>query len=184
MIVGLGNPGPEYRGTRHNVGFDVVDLLAERHRIKLNENKHRARYGVGTLEGEAVALVKPMTYMNRSGEAVSAIAKAYGVVPAQILVITDDLDLPVGKLRMKPKGSAGGHNGHRSIIASLGTTEYPRIKIGIGSVDKQATVDHVLSPFHPDERDVIRRLLERSADGVAVLLREGLERAISAVNSD
>jgi PTH1 family peptidyl-tRNA hydrolase len=182
MIVGLGNPRPEYRGTRHNVGFEVVDLLSERHRIKLDENKHRARYGIGLIEGEPVALVKPMTYMNRSGEAVVAIAKSYGIEPAKILVITDDLDLPVGRLRMKPKGSAGGHNGHRSIIASLGTTEYPRIKIGIGSVDKQATVDHVLGPFHPDERDTIRLLLAQSADGVAVWLRDGMERAISTVN--
>lgn len=181
MIVGLGNPGPEYARTRHNVGFDVIDALAARHRIKLTERKHRANYGVGSLGGVGVVLVKPMTFMNLSGQAVAPIARVYGIPPERILVIADDLDLDVGRVRLKPKGGAGGHNGHKSIIAALGTQEYPRLKIGIGKADE--TVDHVLSTFHPDERAVIERAIERCVEGVEAVLSDGLEKGISRVNA-
>jgi len=147
IVVGLGNPGPEYRGTRHNVGFDVVDLLAERHKIKLDKSKHRSRYGIGVVGDTTVLLVKPLTYMNLSGQAVAPLAREHGIKPERILVVADDLDMKVGRVRLKPKGSAGGHNGHKSLIASLGTQEYPRLKIGIGSVDRTETIDHVLGAF-------------------------------------
>lgn len=153
MIVGLGNPGAEYRGTRHNVGFAVVDLLAERHSIKMARGRQRALVGTGSIDGHSVALVKPLTFMNLSGQAVAPLARTFGVKPSRILVVADDLDLPLGKLRLRSKGSSGGHNGHKSIMASLQTDDYPRIKIGIDSVDRHATIEHVLSTFGREERE-------------------------------
>jgi PTH1 family peptidyl-tRNA hydrolase len=184
LIVGLGNPGAEYRGTRHNVGFEVLDLLADRHRIKLDKSKHQARYGLGAIGDTTVALIRPLTYMNLSGRAVAPFAREFGISPANILVITDDLDLAVGRVRLKPKGSAGGHNGHKSLIASLETTEYPRIKIGIGSVDRNETVDHVLGSFTGDERQRIASALAMAADGAEVCVQDGLERAMNRINEN
>lgn len=181
MIVGLGNPGPEYAHTRHNVGFDVVELLASRHRVKVSIAKHQAVYGVGVIGGVAVALVKPLTFMNNSGRAVSPLARGFGLTPERVLVVADDLDLEMGRLRLKPKGGSGGHNGHKSIIEHLGTQEYPRLKLGIGRPG-DATIDHVLSKFHPEDRVDAERMIARAADGCESVLREGLERAISIVN--
>ncbi|MGV3615445.1 MAG: aminoacyl-tRNA hydrolase [Fimbriimonas sp.] len=182
IVVGLGNPGPEYKGTRHNVGFDVIERLAERHRIKLDRSKHQARYGVGSIGGTSVVLVKPLTYMNLSGRAVAPLAKEYSLAPERILVVADDLDLVTGRVRLKPKGSAGGHNGHKSLIQALGTQDYPRLKIGIGSVDRSQTVDHVLGAFKGDERDIIVRALERSVEGVERVVEYGLESGLNFVN--
>ena len=134
LIVGLGNPGPEYRGTRHNLGFELIDRLAELHKIKLDKSKHRARFGLGAIDGHPVALVKPMTYVNLSGQAVAPLMRDFRLKPERVLVVADETDLHLGRIRLKPKGSAGGHNGHKSLIASLQTTEYPRLRIGIGRV--------------------------------------------------
>lgn len=182
MIVGLGNPGGEYKGTRHNVGFDVIEKLAERHRIKLDQSKHQARYGVGRIGDVTVLLVKPLTFMNLSGRAVAPLAREKEITPDRVLVVADDLDLAVGRVRLKPKGSAGGHNGHKSLIASLGTQEYPRLKIGIGSVDRNQTVDHVLGAFRGEERDKVHEAIARACDGVEAIMREGLETALSRIN--
>ena len=182
LIVGLGNPGPEYRGTRHNVGFEAIDRIAERHRIKLDKSKHSARYGIGVIDGTTVAIVKPLTFMNLSGRSVAPLMREFGLKPEQVLAIADDLDLVVGRVRLKPKGSAGGHNGHKSLIQLLGTQDYPRIKIGIGSVDRDSTVDHVLGPFNPEERSVIDAALTRTVLGVETLVHSGLERALNVVN--
>jgi PTH1 family peptidyl-tRNA hydrolase len=182
MVVGLGNPGPEYRGTRHNVGFEAIERLADKHRIKIDRSKHQARLGVGTIGSTTVLLVKPLTYMNLSGRAVALLAKEYGLKPERILVVADDLDLVTGRVRLKPKGSAGGHNGHKSLIQSLGTQEYPRLKIGIGSVDRSETIDHVLGAFKGDERDTIARALERAVEGIERLVEQGLEPALNFVN--
>jgi peptidyl-tRNA hydrolase, PTH1 family len=177
LIVGLGNPGAEYRGTRHNVGFDVIEEVAKRHKIKLDKSRNRALTGAGRIDGTPVLLVKPLTYMNLSGQAVAPIAKANGVKPERVLVIADDLDLSLAKVRLKMKGSAGGHNGHKSIIGSLGTQEYPRIKIGIGASRKGQTIDHVLSPFLPDEREEVSSALQTAADMVEALLTRGEQHA-------
>lgn len=182
MIVGLGNPGGEYAGTRHNVGFMAIDRLAERVRIKLDKSKHRARFGLGTLDDTPVILVKPLTYMNLSGQAVAPLAREYGLKPDRILVIADELDLPVGKLRMRLKGGPGGHNGHRSLIASLGTQEYPRIRIGIGKVDKSETLDHVLGTFNPDEKVTVSQLIDRTCEVCSVLVTQGPDRALGFAN--
>ncbi len=181
MVVGLGNPGGEYKGTRHNVGFEVVDMLAEKHRIKLDRSKHRARFGLGMIGETPVLLVKPLTFMNLSGQAVAPLAREFGLKPEQILVLADDLDLALGRNRLKPKGSAGGHNGHKSLIHSLGTQDYPRLKIGIGSSDGQ-TIDHVLGSFGRDERDVIAEALKRAVRGVQAVIERGVEAGMNEVN--
>lgn len=181
LIVGLGNPGPEYARTRHNLGFAVVDELARRHGIRVDQRKHRAVYGVGEVRGTVVVIAKPMTFMNLSGQAVAPLARSYGLGPDRVLVVSDDLDLEVGRVRMKPKGGAGGHNGHKSIIAALGTQEYPRLKIGVGKGSE--AVEHVLGGFRPDERAAIDAAIVQAADGVETLLTEGLDIAISRTNS-
>ncbi len=183
MVVGLGNPGPEYRGTRHNVGFEVVDRLAEKYRIKLDRSKHRARFGIGLIQETPVLLVKPLTYMNLSGQAVAPLAREYSLEPAKILVVADDLDLPLGRNRLRAEGSSGGHNGHKSLIASLGTQAYPRLKIGIGSVNRSQTIDHVLGAFTGEERDEALDALKRATEGVERVLQDGVDRATESINS-
>ncbi|RYG45449.1 aminoacyl-tRNA hydrolase [bacterium] len=182
IIVGLGNPGPEYRGTRHNVGFDVIDLLAQKHKIKLDRSKHKAKYGLGMIDGTPVLLVKPLTFMNLSGQAVAPFLREHGVKPDRLLVVADDLDLVLGRVRIKPKGSAGGHNGHRSIIALVGTEDYPRLKIGIGSVDKSKTIHHVLGSFKPDERVVAKEAIDISIDAIERIVGTSLEHGMELVN--
>ncbi|HSI74046.1 MAG TPA: aminoacyl-tRNA hydrolase [Fimbriimonas sp.] len=182
MIVGLGNPGPEYKGTRHNVGFDAIDLLAERNKIKLDRGAQQARTGTGLINGHAVLLVKPLTFMNNSGRSVAPLSRSTGIPPEKILVIADDLDLTCGRTRLKPKGGAGGHNGHKSIIASIGTEEYPRIKIGIGSVDRGQTIDHVLGKFDPEERSDINVAIDRTVKGIEVAIEQGIEAAMTIIN--
>jgi peptidyl-tRNA hydrolase, PTH1 family len=180
MIVGLGNPGPQYARTRHNVGFEVVDLLADRHKVKVNIGRKQALIAELEIFGVGVALVKPLTFMNLSGRAVKELAAGYGIKPEDILVVTDDLDLATGVLKMKPKGSSGGHNGHKSIISSLGSEEYPRIKIGIGKAGE--TIDHVLGRFDPEDRAAIDRVLVAAADGAEAWVADGTERAMNRVN--
>lgn len=183
LVVGLGNPGPEYRGTRHNIGFELIDRLSERHKIKLDRSKHQARYGTGTLFDTSVVLVKPLTFMNLSGRSVAPLMREYGLSPDRVLVVADDTDLQPGRVRLRAEGSAGGHNGHKSLIQSLGTHTYPRLKIGIGRTAKDATIDHVLGPFHPDERPDIEAALRRSEAGIDTLFARGIEAAMNEVNS-
>lgn len=180
--MGLGNPGPQYKGTRHNVGFEVIDQLAERHKIKLDRSKHQARYGIGMIGSTPVVLMKPLTFMNLSGRSVAPMAKEHGIKPEQILAIADDLDLTTGRVRLRAKGSAGGHNGHKSLIALLGTEEYPRLKIGIGSVDRHETIDHVLGTFTPEERADIKDAIQRAREAVETVLESGVEAAMNRVN--
>ena len=182
MVVGLGNPGAEYDRTRHNVGFEVLDRIAERHRIKLSTFRHKARYATWEHAGKAVLVVKPMAFMNRSGEPVAAIVRRYGLRPGSVLVVADDLDLPVGQVRMKPKGGSGGHKGHSSIAQALGTEEYPRIKIGIDKAG--GAVDHVLSRFTPTERGQIDAAVEKAWKTCELFVEEGLDAAMNACNSD
>lgn len=181
IFVGLGNPGPEYRGTRHNIGFEVIDALAEAHRLKIDRAKHNARYCQADLEGFGVLLVKPLTFMNLSGQSVAAFARDFKVAPSNIVVIADDLDLKTGFTRMRLQGGHGGHNGHRNIIDKLGTQEYPRIRIGIGRGDEQ-TVNHVLGGFKPDERVAIEHAVKRAVEGCQRILTDGADRAMHWLN--
>lgn len=182
LIVGLGNPGPEYSGTRHNIGFEVIDAVAEKHGIKLDKAKHKSRYGLGVIEGSGVCLVKPMTFMNLSGQAVAPLLKEHRLQPDRLLIIADELDLPLGRLQLKPKGGAAGHNGHKSVKALIGTEEYPRLRFGIDSSRKEETIDFVLSKFHPEERVDIQQLLKKAVRGIEVLVEQGFERAQNVVN--
>lgn len=152
IIIGLGNPGKQYEKTRHNIGFEVIDDLSRAWGIELNQAKHKGLYGVGHVNGERVLLLKPLTYMNLSGESISAVMNFFKVEVDDIVILYDDLDMPVGKVRLRQKGSAGGHNGIKSTIAHLGTQEFNRIRIGIGRPEGQrAITDYVLGRFTAEE---------------------------------
>ena len=187
VVAGLGNPGERHRLTRHNVGFRVVDLLADRWGLT---GQGRVRDGAARLEvqlsdpEERVLLVKPMKYMNRSGGPVRAALRQTGADPVEdLLVVTDDVDLPLGRLRLRREGSAGGHNGLRDIIASLGSNEFHRLRVGIGRPGaSRVTVDHVLATFKPGERELATESIAAAADAVETWLRDGVEAAMNEFN--
>lgn len=182
LIVGLGNPGPEYAHTRHNVGFDVIDLICQQEKAKLTTRKHRAVYGPVRVAETEVVLMKPLTYMNLSGQAISPLLRELGLKPDKLLIITDDLDLPTGKIRIRAKGSHGGHNGHRSIQSTLATQDYPRIKIGIGKASDKPTVDHVLTRFNPDDQAVINDVFDTCIRAVEKIVTDGVLIAMNEFN--
>ncbi|MCS6770555.1 MAG: aminoacyl-tRNA hydrolase [Kiritimatiellae bacterium] len=183
LIVGLGNPGREYEGTRHNVGFDVVDELARRLGLSFRKSwRFTGELAEGMLEGCALLLFKPSTFMNRSGEAVAPLVRKKGIAPADLIVAVDDVDLPLGRLRLRKSGGAGGHNGLKSLIAHLGTEAFPRVRIGIGRDAERDTVEHVLGRFGSTERPVIEEAIRRAADAIAVALREGWDQAMNRFN--
>lgn len=165
LIIGLGNPGKDYEKTRHNIGFEVIDVLADKWNIPLNQAKHKGLYGVGYVNGEKVILLKPMTYMNLSGESVRAVIDFFKVNVEDIVVLYDDLDLAVGKVRLRQKGSAGGHNGIKSIISHLGTDQFNRIRIGISRPEGGMSVtNHVLGRFKAEEWVEIQPILEKCSE--------------------
>jgi PTH1 family peptidyl-tRNA hydrolase len=183
LIIGLGNPGSKYETTRHNVGFMVIDLIADMLNADFKTTKHRALVAEGRLDGEKVLLVKPQTFMNLSGEAVLAIQSWFKLSPQDVIVIYDDLDLAVGRLRIREKGSAGGQKGMASIIKLLGTEEIMRIKIGIGRppADWQAA-DYVLSVFSDEEWEVLQELLPKAAKAALLLAKGNLNEAMNMYN--
>jgi PTH1 family peptidyl-tRNA hydrolase len=185
LIVGLGNPGPEYRDTRHNVGFKVVDALAERWRVSDSwREKFEALHIKTSVGDEAVILAKPLTFMNLSGQAVVGLSGFYKIDPSDILVISDDVALPVGRLRARRDGSAGGQNGLKSIIQSLATQAFPRLRVGVGRGDtRRDLADHVLGRFEADERETVSAAVLRAADASEVFLSEGIERVMSVFNA-
>ncbi|MBY5034050.1 aminoacyl-tRNA hydrolase [Streptococcus gallolyticus] len=174
MIVGLGNPGSKYKDTKHNVGFMAVDRLVKEIDVNFTEDKiFKAEIGSTFINGEKVYFVKPTTFMNKSGEAVHALLSYYGLDVEDLLVIYDDLDMEVGKLRFRQKGSAGGHNGIKSIIAHIGTQEFDRLKVGIGRPQgKMSVIDHVMSKFHGDDAITISNTLEKVDQAVKFYLQE------------
>jgi PTH1 family peptidyl-tRNA hydrolase len=185
LIVGLGNPEPKYDNTRHNIGFAVVDELAKVWQMPLKENKRfQGLFSEGVSQGgQKVRLLKPLTYMNRSGQAVRAVTDWYKVEPRSVLVIYDDMDLPVGRLRMRLTGSAGGHNGMKSIIAHLGSQEFPRLRLGIGKSDgEKSTINHVLGKFAPEEFKVMDEILYISLKAIELGLKEGIEQSMNRYN--
>ncbi|GAB7387215.1 aminoacyl-tRNA hydrolase [Bacillaceae bacterium] len=183
IIVGLGNPGKEYEETRHNVGFLVVDRIAAELGIDLHQTKFKSVFGEKLVAQEKVILLKPLTYMNLSGEAVAEIAAFYKLAAEDLLIIYDDLDLPVGKIRLRFKGSSGGHNGMKSIIRQLGTEEFKRIRVGIGRpASGQSVVDYVLSPFLPAERQDLERAVERAAQAALAWLEKPFAQVMNEYN--
>jgi PTH1 family peptidyl-tRNA hydrolase len=183
LIVGLGNPGAKYDGTRHNVGFDVVDILAKRWGLSMTTEKFHAWFTQGECGGEKVVLLKPTTFMNRSGQAVLAAGRFYKLDARDLLVITDDHALPLGKLRIRMKGSAGGHNGLGHIIESLGSDGWCRLRIGIGEPFGVPSV-YVLSRFSPDEETVVGPARVRAADAAEAWITEGPEAAMNRFNRE
>jgi PTH1 family peptidyl-tRNA hydrolase len=182
MVVGLGNPGRRYALTRHNIGFMVVDWLATQAHAPAWRNERRAEVTRIGVDETNLLLAKPQTFMNASGEAVQALAAWHRVEPAAILVVTDDLDLPFGRVRLRPSGSAGGHNGLKSIIAQLGTAQFPRLRIGIGRPEASDPIDWVLSPFDPNEAQDLPRLCEVAAGIVLDAVRLGVHAAMNLHN--
>jgi peptidyl-tRNA hydrolase, PTH1 family len=185
LIVGLGNPEPKYDNTRHNIGFAAVDELAKVWQMPLKENKRfQGLFSEGVApSGQKIRLLKPLTYMNRSGQAVRAVTDWYKVEPRSVLVIYDDMDLPVGRLRMRLSGSAGGHNGMKSIIAHLGSQEFPRLRIGIGkSGGEKDTINHVLGKFAPEEFKTIDEILYVSLKAIELGLKAGIEQSMNRYN--
>jgi len=183
-VVGLGNPGKDYSYTRHNVGFDTVDILASRNNIKINKIKFKSVYGEGIIGGKKTLLVKPQTYMNNSGMAVLDLYKFYKIPLENIIVIVDDVDIEFGTIRIRKKGSSGSHNGLKSIIYHLESEEFPRIKIGIGNKKEgQDLADFVLSRFSKDERIYIDAAIEKAAQAVETIIKYDIDKAMNEFNS-
>lgn len=189
LIVGLGNPGAKYDRTRHNIGFEAINALAHAWQIPLTEHtKFHGQFGEGFSTGShKIRLLKPLTYMNRSGQSIRAVLDWYKLSPESVLVIYDEMDLPVGRIRLRLSGSAGGHNGMKSAIAHLGTQNFPRLRIGIGSAREihpdQDTVSHVLGRFSPDEGRVMAEVIHQVVNAVELSIRQGVEKAMSLYNN-
>lgn len=182
LVVGLGNPGEEYARTRHNVGFRVADELARRHRLGFRRTRYRAQEAGGTVAGVSVRLLKPQTYMNDSGFAVNRAAQFHRIPVERILVVHDDIDLGLGKLRLREGGSSGGNKGVKSLISHLRSDRFHRLKIGVGRPHPDDAIDHVLNPFRADEAALIDPALVRAADAVEVFLAEGVAAAMNRFN--
>ncbi len=183
LIIGLGNPGPKYRNTRHNLGYDCVDLIAEKWRICNMERRAKAALRRGRWAGQELVLAKPRTFMNSSGEAVSYLLDRFTVDLADLLVIYDDMQLPLGRLRVRPKGSDGGHKGIRSIINALRTDNIPRVRLGIGCLPEgEDPVDYVLGRFSQEDSLVLNRALESAVDAAECWLEEGIDAAMNRFN--
>lgn len=183
LVTGLGNPGRAYEGTRHNVGFDAVDLLARQADVRLKRSWRFAGEVAEVTQPQRLWLLKPRTFMNRSGEAVAPMLRRKGLARAALIVLVDDTELPCGKIRVRPRGSAGGHNGLKSIIAALGGDDFVRIRIGVGGKPgDREMVAHVLSRFHPDDRSLVDEAVERAVEAVGCVITEGVERAMNRYN--
>lgn len=183
LIVGLGNPGNKYKNNRHNIGFRVVEALAERHSIRLDTDKHKGIIGKGMIGSEKVVIAKPLTFMNLSGECVRSVADFYKIPVENIIVVFDDISLDVGKLRIRKKGSAGGHNGIKSIIAHLGGDNFPRLKFGVGDKPNGMDLaDYVLGNFSKEDEAILKSEIIRACDGVEVMITEGCDSAMNKYN--
>ena len=184
LVVGLGNPGPKYEWTRHNVGFLVIDQLADRENLPVQRLKHKALTNTALIGGKPVLLMKPTTYMNLSGEAVRQAVDFYKVAPDHVLVVSDDTALAVGRLRIRRGGSAGGHNGLKNIILHLGTDQFPRLRVGVGEKPHPDydMADWVLGKFQGEDKKAIDQAVKRAADAVECILAEGIDRGMSRFN--
>jgi len=181
LVVGLGNIGKQYEHTRHNVGFDIIDLIGDRYNILMNREKFKGMYGEGNISGKKVILLKPSTYMNLSGESVREVTNFYKIKNENIIVVYDDISLDVGRLRIRSQGSAGGHNGIKNIIANLGTDIFPRIKVGVGQ-PKGELVSHVLGKFSPDDSEKLKEVFKASMDAVENIISTGITESMNRFN--
>jgi len=189
LIVGLGNPGKTYAHNRHNVGFRCLNYLARLHSIRFDHRQCRARVGIGEIRGEKVLLARPGTFMNLSGESMACLVHKHDIPLSDLLVIYDDLDLPLGKIRLRQNGGSGGHKGMNSIISALGSEDFPRIRVGIGrpraeeqSINEEAIVNYVLSDFSPPEEAIIKPVIVKVSEAIDCFLTQGTEAAMSKFN--
>ena len=182
IIVGLGNPGKKYENTRHNMGFLAVDLLAEKYGIKVNKLRFKALTGEGRIAGQKVLIMKPQTYMNLSGESVRQALEYYKEDSQNLIVIYDDIDIPTGSVRIRKKGSAGTHNGMRSILYQIQTEDFPRIRVGIGSGKKENLIDYVTGGVSSSERTLLEESLIKAAKGAACIVEKGIDKAMNEYN--
>ncbi len=183
LVVGLGNPGRRYEQSRHNVGFRCLDELARRWGAVSWRHAFAALVGTAYHEGRRLLLAKPQTFMNLSGEAVAPLLRYYGLTPGDMLVVYDDMDLPLGRIRIRQHGSSGGHRGVESIIAALGTNQFPRLRIGIGRSAEIEAIDYVLGRFSEAEEPILAAVLTRAADAVETIMRDGLAAAMNRYNA-
>lgn len=184
LIVGLGNPGAEYEKTRHNIGWRAVDAFAAKFRIAVTVHEKNAMTGSGRVAGGSVLVAKPVTYMNLSGDAVRLLVNSYTESLQDLIVVYDDIDLPTGKLRIRPNGSAGTHNGMRSIIAALGREDFPRLRIGVRGGDYEKLRDYVLDEFTPEEAAPVGRSIDRAVEALVLFCRDDLRRAMNQFNKE
>jgi PTH1 family peptidyl-tRNA hydrolase len=187
LIVGLGNPGREYRDTRHNLGFMVVDEIARRHGLEwaMAPSQVPDAFIVKKFGADPVLLAKPLTFMNLSGDAVAALSRYYDIAPADMLIVVDEVDLPFGRLRARARGSAGTHNGLRSLVQRLGTTEFPRLRLGVGRCDlRRDLADRVLSKFEADERSALDEFITRAADAAEMFAVDGIDKVMNVYNPE
>ncbi len=182
LVVGLGNPGARYANSRHNIGFMIADRFARAHEVDFARKRFNAQIAEGDLSGQRILLVKPQTFMNLSGDAVGKLFAFYKIAPHDLLVIYDDLDLPLGKMRLRSRGSAGGHHGMESIIARIGTSDFPRLRVGIGRPDPDADIDHVLGSFDVAERAMMDETFARAVDAIDTWLADGITVAMNRFN--
>lgn len=182
LVVGLGNPGARYTHSRHNVGFLIAERFARAHALDFSRRRFNAQLAEGNAAEKRVVIAKPQTFMNSSGEAVGRLFAFFKIAPHDLLVIYDDLALPLGKIRLRARGSAGGHHGVESIIARIGTSDFPRLRVGIGRPDPDADIDHVLGSFAADERAVMDETFARAVDAINVWLAEGIPVAMNRFN--
>lgn len=183
LVAGLGNPGKKYSNTKHNVGFQVVDQIGSKVGIELNKNKFSGVFGEGFHNGEKLLLLKPETYMNLSGQSVSGARNFYDIASENIIVVYDEMDLPLGTIRIKSGGGSAGHNGIKSIISSLGTDGFNRVRVGIGKPFKDSGASHVLSGFSKSEAQVVEDSIGRAAEAVLAIIEDGIEKAMNEYNT-
>lgn len=182
IIAGLGNPGKKYENTRHNIGFITLDLLAERNDIKINKIKHKALVGEGRISGQKVLLVKPQTYMNLSGQSLREVMSYYKEDVSRLIVIYDDIDIPMGSVRIRKKGSAGTHNGMRSIVYDLQSDQFPRIRIGIGKERRSDLRDFVIGGFSKEEKEPLENAVRRATAAAECIVEKGIDKAMNEYN--
>ncbi|EOT2914323.1 aminoacyl-tRNA hydrolase [Clostridium perfringens] len=181
LIVGLGNPGKQYEQTRHNIGFDVIDYMANKYNIDVNRGKFKGICGEGFIENKKVILLKPLTYMNLSGESIRELANFYKLEDDEIIVVYDDISLDIGRLRIREKGSAGGHNGIKSIIQNLGGDKFPRVKVGVGQ-PKDNLVNHVLGKFSKEDREHIEKVIPVVSDAIVEIVKNDAKESMNKFN--
>ena len=182
LIVGLGNPEPEYSDTRHNMGFDVINNLSKKTGIEVTKNKFDALYGTGTIENEKVVLLKPQTYMNLSGRSIRECKNFFKIENDKIIVIYDDIDIEPGTIKIRKKGSAGSHNGMKSVINEIGTIEFPRIRVGTGQPQKEELVNYVLKKLSKDEKNVLEEGIEAASKSIIEIIKNGIDTAMNKYN--